>query len=113
MKILLIHQYFLEENGHGGSRFNEMTLTWLKKQHEIAVIAGMAHYTSGKWKEYKGKYYIENNQSGIAVHRCHVSNSYNSGFLGRLIGYFSFVFSSLYAGLFKARGKYDVILIIQ
>ncbi len=111
MKILLIHQYFLEDNEHGGSRFNEMTSMWLKQGHEVSVISGMAHYTSGKRKEYKGKYYVKKKQSGVIVHRCHVSNSYNSGFLGRLIGYFSFVFSSIYAGIFKIKNEHDIILV--
>jgi len=43
--------------------------------------------------------------------RCHVSESYNSGFAGRLWGYFSFMFSSLWGGLFKMKGKFDVIIV--
>ena len=31
MNILLIHQYFLEKDDGGGSRFNEMTNCWAKK----------------------------------------------------------------------------------
>ena len=112
MRILLVHQYFLEDDDHGGSRFNEMTKTWKGLGHDISVIAGMVHPNgSEKNEEYKGKFYIKKKQNGIDVHRCHVSSGYNSGFLGRLIGYFSFVFSSIFAGLFKAKGKYDVIII--
>lgn len=47
----------------------------------------------------------------VDVIRSHVSESYNVSFLGRLWAYFSFVFSSIYAGLFKAKGKYDVIVV--
>src|SRR5690606_3203727 len=47
----------------------------------------------------------------VEVLRAHVSESYNKGFLGRLWGYFSFMFSSLYGGLFKLSGKYDVVLV--
>lgn len=31
MRILLLHQYFLEEDDAGGSRWNEMTKTWGKE----------------------------------------------------------------------------------
>ena len=31
MRILLLHQYFLEEDDAGGSRWNEMTKTWAKE----------------------------------------------------------------------------------
>lgn len=112
MKILLIHQYFLEEDDPGGSRWNEMTKTWNEQGHEIVVLGGMMHYNgSEKRPEYKGKWFKTNMQGNIKVIRSHVSESYNANFIGRLWGYFSFVFSSLWAGLFKAGGKYDVIVV--
>lgn len=112
MKILLIHQYFLEPTDGGGSRFNEMTRIWSEQGHEITVLAGMMH-ANGKEKipEYKGKYFVNKKHDKVNVWRCHVSESYNSGFLGRLWGYFSFVFSSIWAGLFKTKEKYDIILV--
>lgn len=112
MKILLIHQYFLEPNDAGGSRFNEMTKQWTELGHEITVLAGMMH-ANGKEKrsEYKGKWFVNKNDGYVDIIRCHVSEAYNRGFLGRLWGYFSFVFSSIWAGLFKVKGKYDVILV--
>ncbi|MBK5209053.1 MAG: glycosyltransferase family 4 protein [Flavobacteriaceae bacterium] len=114
MKILLIHQYFLEKGDGGGSRFNEMTQVWASQGHEITVLAGMVHYATGeKPIKYKGKFIsIEASfYKNVDVVRCHVSESYNTNFLGRLWAYFSFVFSSIYAGLFKINGKYDVILV--
>lgn len=114
MKILLIHQYFLEKNDGGGSRFNEMTKTWGEQGHHITVLAGMVHYATGKKIDnYKGKYfdYQENFYGNVDVMRCHVSEAYNVNFLGRLWAYFSFVFSSSWAGLFKIEGKYDVIVV--
>lgn len=112
MRILLLHQYFLEEDDPGGSRWNEMTKTWTDLGHEVTVIAGMVHYNaSQKREEYRGKYFVKKKQGKVEVLRAHVSESYNKGFLGRLWGYFSFMFSSLYGGLFKLSGKYDVVLV--
>ena len=112
MKILLIHQYFLEQDDPGGSRFNEMTRTWSEQGHEITVLGGMMHANkSEKRQEYKGKYFVKKQHDKVAVWRCHVSESYNKNFLGRLWGYFSFVFSSIWAGIFKTSGKYDLILV--
>jgi hypothetical protein len=60
MRILLIHQMFLEEDDPGGSRFNEMTKSWQNQGCEITVLAGMMHYTgSEKRSEYKGKYFVK------------------------------------------------------
>ena len=112
MRILLIHQYFLEKNGAGGTRFNEMTKTWHMKGHEITVLGGMVDVAgSKKLPQYKGKMFARVDHDGVEVIRCHVSEAYNVNFLGRLWGYFSFVFSSIWAGIFKAKGKYDVILV--
>lgn len=112
MKILLLHQYFLEENDPGGSRWNEMSKTWTAQGHEVTVIAGMIHYGGGeKIPEYKNKYFVAKKQGNVTVHRTHVSESYNNGFLGRLWGYFSFMFSSFWAGVFKIKGKYDVVIV--
>lgn len=112
MNILLLHQYYLEDDDHGGSRWNEITKQWVDEGHQITVIAGMMHYTSSEKKtEYKGKWFKKKTQGAVEVMRCHVSESYNSNFAGRLWAYFSFVFSSIWAGLFKVKGKYDVIIV--
>nr|WP_298994222.1 glycosyltransferase family 4 protein [uncultured Polaribacter sp.] len=114
MRILLIHQYFLEKGDGGGSRFNEMTKTWSSQGHSVTVLAGMVHYNTGKKQDrYKARFTFKDKQfyENVDIIRCHVSESYNVSFLGRLWAYFSFVISSIYAGLFKTEGKYDVILV--
>ena len=114
MRILLIHQYFLEKGEGGGSRFNEITKSWSEQGHEITVLAGMVHYNTGKKpKKYKGKFVYRDCSfyNNVDVIRCHVSEKYNINFVGRLWAYFSFVFSSIYAGLFKTKGNYDFILV--
>ena len=99
MRILLIHQYFLEKDDGGGSRFNEFTKYWALQGHEISVLSGMVHYTTGKKREKYKKRFVtkEYYEKQIEVIRCNVSDSYNKNFIGRLWGYFSFVFS-LYLG---------------
>jgi glycosyltransferase involved in cell wall biosynthesis len=112
LNILLIHQYFLEEDDPGGSRFNEMTRTWTELGARVTVLSGMVHANgNGKRTEYQGKWFVHKTHGAVDVWRCHVSESYNSSFRGRLWGYFSFVFSSIWAGLFKAKGKYDLVLV--
>ena len=112
MKILLLHQYFLEEDDSGGSRWNEMAKVWAEAGNEVSVLAGMIHANgSEKRSEYKKKHFVQKQQGKIEVWRCHVSESYNKSFAGRLWGYFSFMFSSMWAGLFKAKGKFDVVIV--
>jgi glycosyltransferase involved in cell wall biosynthesis len=112
MKILLLHQYFLEDDDPGGSRWNEMTRTWSAMGHDITVLGGMVHYNGHqKRKEYQGRWVKEKKQGEVTVWRCHVSESYNKSYLGRLWGYFSFMFSSMYCGLFKVKGQFDIIVV--
>ena len=117
MRILLIHQFFLEDDEGGGSRWNEMGRVWTEAGHEVTVLAGMVHYMGGKTQQQAGKrrfspYFQQNiNRSGVRVIRCHVSKSYHTNFLGRLWAYFSFTFSSIWAGIRLAKGRYDVIVV--
>jgi glycosyltransferase involved in cell wall biosynthesis len=112
MNILLIHQYFLEENEHGGSRWNEISKVWTEKGHSVTVISGMVHANgSEKRPQYKGKYFVKNNHGAVSVWRTHVSESYNKNFIGRLWGYFSFMVSSFWAGTFYTKDKFDFIVV--
>lgn len=112
MNILLIHQYFLEEDDSGGSRWNEMTKVWAESGHEVTVLAGMMHANkSEKRPEYKGIYFKKKQHGKIKVWRSHVSEAYNKNFIGRLWGYFSFMFSSLWAGIFKTKEKFDIVIV--
>lgn len=112
MRILLIHQFFLEDNDGGGSRWNEMSRIWTEAGHEVTVLAGMVHYMGGESDKYRGHYFYQStNRDGVKVIRCHVSNHYNSGFLGRLWAYFSFTFSSIWGGLNRTKGTFDVIVV--
>ena len=112
MNILLIHQYFLEDDDPGGSRWNEFSRIWTDQGHSVTVLGGMMHYNGKEKKpEYKGKYFVRKQQGAVTVYRCHVSEAYNKSFVGRLWGYFSFMFSAFYAGMFKVKGKFDVVIV--
>jgi len=113
LKILLIHQYFLEKDDPGGSRFNEMTRVWVQAGHQVTVLCGMLNYVTGKIPDkYKGqKYHYSEYGAGLNVLRCYVSRDYNTSFLGRLWAYFSFVWYGAWGVLLKLRNSnYDVII---
>jgi glycosyltransferase involved in cell wall biosynthesis len=89
-----------------------MTKTWIEQGHTVSVLGGMMHANgSEKRAEYKGRLFKKKTQGDVTVWRCHVSESYNKNFMGRLWGYFSFMFSSLWAGLFKVKGRFDVVVV--
>lgn len=111
MRILLIHQYFLEEDDPGGSRFNEMTQVWVNQGHEVTVLCGMLNYLTGNIPlKYNG---LQKHESiyynGVKVIRAKVYPGYNTSFINRLWNFFSFVYYGLKA-VKNHRGKYDVII---
>ena len=110
MNIILFHQYFLGKNDPGGSRWNELTSYFSKKeQFKMDVLAGNIHYATGKqilpntWSN------TEKIDDNITLHRTWTYSGYNSNFIGRIIGYLSYTFSSLVKS-FRLK-KSDVIII--
>jgi glycosyltransferase involved in cell wall biosynthesis len=113
VNVLLIHQYFLEKDDPGGSRFNEMTAVWTKEGHSVTVLCGMLNYVTGKIPEkYRGqKYSYSEYAPKLKVLRCYVSPDYNRSFAMRLWAYFSFVWYGICGALIKLRKeKFDVII---
>lgn len=114
MNILLVYQYFHDKEVIGGSRFNEMCESWARQGHKVTVLGGIIHYASKAEvpEGYKGKFLVrEQYDENIEVIRCYVSPAYNASYLGRFWGYLSFVISSILGGIFKARSKFDMVLV--
>jgi len=110
MKLILFHQYFLGKNDPGGSRWNELTSYFSKKEQiRINVLAGNIHYATGKQilpKTWSNK---ENIDENVTLFRTWTYSGYNTNFLGRVIGYLSYTFSSFAKSL--TLEKPDVIII--
>jgi glycosyltransferase involved in cell wall biosynthesis len=110
MKIILFHQYFLGKNDPGGSRWNQLTKYFVEDGNStIDVMAGNIHYATGKQIGERVWYNKEQIDDNITVHRTWTYSGYNTNFVGRLIGYFSYTFSSLWKSLFLS--KPDVIIV--
>lgn len=101
MKIVLFHQYFLGKNDPGGSRWNELASFFSKKaKFVIDVIAGNIHYATGKKILPNSWLNKETVDKDITLYRTWTYSGYNTNFIGRVIGYLSYTFSSLIKALF-------------
>jgi glycosyltransferase involved in cell wall biosynthesis len=110
MNILLFHQYYLGKNDPGGSRWNEFTKYFSKKIGiKIDVIAGNIHYSTGKRILPKKWLNVEKIDENITLYRTWTYSGYNANFIGRLLGYFSYTFSSFMKAIFLK--KPDVIIV--
>ena len=110
MKILLFHQYFLGKNDPGGSRWNEFTNFFSRKNNiKSDVLAGNIHYATGKQISPNTWSNEEKIDDNITLYRTWTYSGYNSNFIGRIIGYLSYTFSSLVKSMMLKRP--DVIII--
>lgn len=108
MKLILFHQYFLGKDDPGGSRWNQFTKHFARK-NQIFVISGNIHYITGKRIAKKRFYNKEQISENIHLIRSWTYAGYNANFFGRLIGYLSYTISSFLAGLLIS--KPDMIIV--
>jgi len=112
VRILVIHQFFLGKGDAGGSRWNEFVRYWAQEGHDITVIAGNLHYSTGRrYPGCRGRYIVARQEGPhVKVLRCHVSRGYTGGSrLGRAWALVTFTVSSIVAGILHAP-KPDVIV---
>jgi glycosyltransferase involved in cell wall biosynthesis len=99
MKILLINQSFVPPDEPGHTRHFEMAQYLRSCGHEMIIVASDSNYQTGlRTVERKGLY-VEQMIDGIRVLRAYSAQTLHSSYLGRLISFFSFMFSSVWAAL--------------
>ncbi len=108
MNILLIHQAFVSPKEGGGTRHYEFARHLLSKGHRFTVVASNLSYLSGEKVVESDKLVSEEKLDGIRVLRAYTYPSLHKGFVWRVISFFSFMFTSIIAGL-KA-GKVDIVM---
>lgn len=96
MHILLIHQVFVRPEDPGGTRHYDFARYLTEKGHRVTVLAGTRSYLTGEPLPADRR---ERPFPGLEIVRCGVAAGERRGFAWRTIGYFSFMFSSLWAGL--------------
>ena len=112
MRILIVHQFYLDRGEGGGSRFNQFARYWVQAGHEVTVVCGQVHYATGRKRDrFRGKWCVRETdpESGATLLWCHVSESYFKGFWGRFWAFICFAFSGTWAALFRAR-RPDIII---
>jgi hypothetical protein len=110
MRILYLSQYFPPEAGATQTRAYEMAYHWIKRGHSVTMITEFPNHPSGIIPEaYKHKLLEHTEMDGIQVIRVWVKASPVKNFRNRMLFYLSYAINAVLAGLFTARGKYDLI----
>ncbi|PKO18238.1 MAG: glycosyltransferase WbuB [Chloroflexi bacterium HGW-Chloroflexi-10] len=103
MRILLIHQAFASINEAGGTRHYEMAKYLVSHGHEVVVITSPISYMTGKNKIAQQWMKIEYPENGIKIIRTYTYPALHKSFVHRVFSFFSFMFSSFFAGLRESK----------
>jgi glycosyltransferase involved in cell wall biosynthesis len=96
--------------GAPAARFSDFARYWIEAGHEVSVITSFPNFPNGIIPaEYQGKLYQKEKYNGINVYRGYIYASPKLNFLSKVLGYISFVMSSILI-IFFARLDYDVVI---
>jgi colanic acid biosynthesis glycosyl transferase WcaI len=110
MRILYLSQYFPPEAGATQTRAYEMARNLVRLGHAVTMIAEVPNHPSGIIPpEYRGKLVERSRLEGIEVLRVWVKASPVKSFRNRMLFYLSYMINASLAGLWLARGRYDLI----
>ena len=107
VRVLLVHQSFVDHQHPGGTRHLELASSLVKKGHEVTIVAGNLSYLTGKQFVPTRRLIAEQSIEGIRVLRAYVYPSLHRSFAWRLVSFLTFMVTSLYAGL--RAGPVDVV----
>ena len=110
MKITILTQYYPPEHGAPQNRLHDLARRWVQSGVEVTVLTAMPNYpVSEIFPEYKGKFICTETIDGVKVVRSAIFVSKKKKTILQLLNYFSFVATSLLAGILKLR-KCDILI---
>ena len=109
MHILFLTDNFPPEGNAPATRTFEHAREWVKLGHKVTVITCAPNFPEGKvFDGYRNEWLSKQKIEGINVWRVKTYIAANQGFLRRTVDFISFMFSSLFFGLFTR--KVDVVI---
>lgn len=100
MRFLILTQYFPPEVGAPQVRLLAMAKALQRRGHEVQVVTAMPNYPRGVvFPAYKGRWSFREEVDGVPVTRTWIYPSTGSRVVKRLLSYWSFTFSALWACL--------------
>lgn len=111
MKVIFLTQYFPPEVGAPQNRLFASASALRKSGADVTVLTAMPNYPEMRVHAgYRGKWKVVEELDGLRVIRAWIHVPRGRAITARLLNYFSFVFSSLFVGLFNLK-RSDVLLV--
>jgi glycosyltransferase involved in cell wall biosynthesis len=111
MRILFLTQYYPPETGAPQNRIADLVSRLTQSSHLVTVLTALPNYPHGEiFEGYQGHFSMEEREGGARILRTWVYATKSKGFLPRLLNYFSFALTCLWAGLFKIPSQ-DLVVV--
>jgi glycosyltransferase involved in cell wall biosynthesis len=102
MKVIILTQYYPPEHGAPQNRLHDLARRFAAAGHDITVMTAMPNYPKGEvFPEYRGKFSTREELDGVKIVRSWIFASKSKSKIPQLTVYFSFVFSAIFAGIFR------------
>jgi glycosyltransferase involved in cell wall biosynthesis len=108
MHALIIHQAFASPREGGGTRHYEFARHLIEEGHQATVVASSVSYLTGMSVTASTKLVTREELDGIRVLRAYAMPVVHRSFAWRVVSFFSFMFTSSWAGL--RAGRLDVVV---
>ena len=109
MKLLVVTQHFPPERG-AVRRLFKFARFFVRQGHEVAVLTGIPNYPDGVVPaKYRHRFFYYEELDGVKIYRSWVLPASNRYPGKRMIGFITFLFTSL-INSFRLRGPFDVVL---
>lgn len=110
MRILYLSQYFPPEAGATQTRAYENARAFVRAGHAVTMLAEIPNHPGGIVQAgYRGRWFIRRQWEGIDVIHTWVWASPEKTFKSRMLLYLTYMLNAFLAGLFLARGRYDLV----
>lgn len=109
MNILIHTQFYPPEMGAPQARLSDLARRLQAMGHEVEVLTAIPNYPTGRLFKGYPRFLHREEIDGIPVTRSWIIPSVKPSLFHRLVSYFSFMFSSLIAGLFLKR-SFEIVI---
>ncbi len=110
MRVLFLSQYFPPEIGATQSRAREMARGLVRAGHEVTVVTEVPNHPTGVIPpSYRGRAFVSERMDGFEVERVWVKTTPEKTSRSRLAFYGSYMAMAVLAGIFRARGPFDLV----
>jgi len=99
MKILLLNQAFVSPDEPGHTRHFEMAQFLRQRGHELVIVASDLNYQTGQRTVERHGVFTVQMIDGVRVLRSYIYPELHRSYFWRIVSFFSFMFSSVWAAL--------------